>query len=83
MLGFGTMIFFFIFILVKYWKNINLLPDRFESTLLISFLGMLIYFYTISSGVGTSTWIMYGIIAAGANALSAKKSDMKPKKRTK
>lgn len=82
-LGFGTMVIFFIIILVGFWKKIHLLAGTFESTLLISFLGLIIYFYTISSGMGTSTWIMYGLIAGGANLLSSKKSDIKPKKRTK
>jgi O-antigen ligase len=82
-LGFGSMILFFLFILVSFWRKIHLLPDRFESGLLISFLGMLIYFYTIAAQMGTSTWIMYGIIAGGANALYAKKSGIKPKKLSK
>ncbi len=82
-LGFGTKILFFLFILVSFWRKIHLLPDRFESGLLISFLGMLIYFYTIAAQMGTSTWIMYGIIAGGANALYAKKSGIKPKKLSK
>lgn len=68
-LGFGPMIFFFITILTFFWKRIQYLPGQFESTLFVSFLGMLIYFYTISAYLGTSTWIMYGIIAGGASAI--------------
>lgn len=82
-LGFGIMVLFFLYLLIRFWRNLHLLPDRFESGLLISFLGMLIYFYTIAAQMGTSTWIMYGIIAGGANALSAKKSGIKTKKLSK
>ena len=71
-LGFGSMIFFFISILTIFWKRIRYLPGQFESTLFVSFLGMLIYFYTISAYLGTSTWIMYGIIAGGASAINKK-----------
>lgn len=69
-LGLSTMVLFFLFILVSFWKTLHLLPGHFESTLLISLLGMLIYFYTITAHLGTSTWIMYGLIAGAANQLN-------------
>lgn len=68
-LGIGIMLGLFFTLLLTFWRNLNLLTDTFESSLFIAFMGMLVYFYTISAHLGTSTWMMYGIIAGGANAL--------------
>lgn len=79
LLGIGVMLGLFITILLTFWKNLNMLPNTFESSLFIAFVGMLIYFYTISAHLGTSTWIMYGIIAGGANALKLTQKEKKIK----
>jgi hypothetical protein len=59
-------------LLFSFWKNVHFLSGQFESTLFVSFFGVVVYFYTISSGLGTSTWIVYGLIAGGANLVNVK-----------
>jgi len=68
-LGFSTFLLFFLIILFRFWKNIKDLGNTFEAYVLISFIGLLIYFYSISSLLGTSSWIMYGLIAGASHSV--------------
>lgn len=65
-IGFTVMILFFLSIFISYWRSLKKITNSFEAYLFISMLGMLIYFYSISAHLGTSTWIMYGLFAGGA-----------------
>jgi len=67
-IGFTAFFLFFIHCLFIFWKSINHIGNSFESNVFVSLLGMLVYFYTISAYLGTSSWIMYGLFA-GATLL--------------
>jgi len=71
---FAFMIFLFIVLLVIK-KGIGFLLDfkfRPEIFIFISFLGMIIYFYVISAGMGAITWFVMGY---GMSLLKSKKND--------
>jgi len=68
-LGFFSIVLLFITLLVRFWKNSNNLGNKFEGLVFVSFIGLLVYFYTISSLMGTNTWIMFGLIAGAANSV--------------
>lgn len=66
-LGFSAIILMFASALWPFIRKLNLIGGTFEGCIFISTIGMLVYFYTISSFFGTSSWIMYGLIL-GASA---------------
>lgn len=70
-LGFLPIMFFFLLNLIYFFRYINNIGNSFEACVFVSFIGLLIYFYTISSFVGTSSWIMYGLIYGASKFISS------------
>ncbi len=70
-LGFSTIILMFIFALVSFIKRMNDIKDSFEGCVFISFIGLLIYFYTVANFFGTSSWIVYGLILGASTRLTS------------
>lgn len=66
LIGFILFCVFFIGALISFWRNLNLIVSEFEVCIFVSLIGMLIYFYSISAYLGTSSWIMYSLYAAGS-----------------
>ena len=66
LVGFLLFCIFFISVLIAFWRNLNLIVNEFEICIFVSLIGMLIYFYSISAYLGTSSWIMYSLYAAGS-----------------
>ncbi len=65
-LGFTLVIVMFLLILYHLFVNIDRLGSSFEAAIFISFMGMLVYFYFISSFFGTSSWLLYGLTLGAA-----------------
>lgn len=72
-LGLGTIICMFIAFMYLFLSRLSNLGGTFEACVFISFIGLLIYFYTVSGFLGTSPWIMYGLIGGGAVFVRNKK----------
>lgn len=69
LLGFLLFAMFLIFIFRSFWLNFSNMKYSFERYVLVSFIGMIIYFYTVSSFMGTSSWIMYGLYAGASKII--------------
>jgi O-antigen ligase len=67
LIGFVLFCVFFIGVLLTFWRNLNSIVSEFEVCIFVSLIGMLIYFYSISAYLGTSSWIMYSLYAAGSH----------------
>jgi O-antigen ligase len=74
--GFAVIIVMLLISLVRFIKKLARLPDTFEGSLFISFIGLLIYFYVISGFYGTSTWIIIGLILGASDYLRSKSVDL-------
>lgn len=73
-IGFFLWAFFLLGMLVNFWRNFEFIIGTFEIYIFISLVGMLIYFYTISAHLGTSTWIMLGLCAGAVKKFKLSKS---------
>lgn len=71
--GIGVVLLMFSSALIMFVRRLNSLGGTFEACVFISLIGMLIYFYTISSFLGTASWIMYGMICGAAVFVNNKK----------
>lgn len=69
-LGFSLIITFFILCLVPFWKNSSKIGNTFEAFVFVSFIGLIIYFYTVTGKLGTPTWIIFGLVSGAANKIS-------------
>ncbi len=67
LIGFILFCLFLIIVLIDFWRNLNSIVSEFEICIFVSLIGMLIYFYSISAYLGTSSWIMYALYAAGSH----------------
>lgn len=65
-IGFGTIVLMFLLTLVRLFVHLDRIGSSFEAAIFISFIGMLIYFYFISSFFGTSSWLLYGLCLGAA-----------------
>jgi len=65
-IGFGTIVLMFLMTLVRLFVHLDRIGSSFEAAIFISFIGMLIYFYFISSFFGTSSWLLYGLCLGAA-----------------
>lgn len=65
-LGFTLIVVMFFLILHHLFVNLDNLGSSFEAAIFISFVGMLVYFYFISSFFGTSSWLLYGLSLGAA-----------------
>lgn len=66
LLGLSVVILFIIGCIISFWKSTAILGNTFEAMVFVSFIGLIIYFYTVSAFMGTSTWIVFGLIAGAA-----------------
>jgi len=69
-LGLSVVVVMFLLILLNLFVNFNKIAGTFEAAVFISLIGMLVYFYFISSFFGTSSWLLYGLCLGASDHVS-------------